>query len=755
MAILNSAPLADYVFASKYGRYLPNQGRREIFNEAIDRVIEMHREFYAGTDIEAELDFVESALKDRLVLGSQRALQFGGKPILKKHARIYNCTVSYCDRPRFFQEAFWLLLCGCGVGFSVQKHHVEKLPPINAPSPTIKTYAIPDTIEGWADSLGVLLASYGLLDESMPYDEYVGSTVIFDYSQIRPEGAPLSSGNGKAPGPEPLKNAHEQIRKLLTRVAVHGSGPVHLQPIDAYDVLMHASDAVVSGGVRRSAAICIFSPDDEDMLTAKTGDWFLQNPQRGRSNNSALLLRGCTTREQFEEIIKRTKEFGEPGFIWADSLEFLANPCVEIGFYAYDDQGRSGWAFCNLCEVNAAACGHDHATWERAMRAAALLGTMQAGYTNFDYLGEVSEEIAKREALLGVSMTGMMDNPDFAFDPALQTKHAKLVLEVNDEFAPRIGVRRTARATCVKPAGSTSCILGTASGIHAHHAKRYFRRAQANRNEEPLQFYALHNPRAVERSVWSANDSDMVITFCIEISDDSMTKDEVSALDLLKRVKSTQQHWVDAGRVPERCAKDWISHNVSNTVNVKDEEWPEVADFIYENRAHFTGIALLNHQGDLDYPQAPFCAVKDEQEILDAYGPGALLASGLIVDGLHAFSNNLWAACDCALGIGERLDGEPKIPTGAPEEVALAYKRVHDLKKDWCRRFEQFASRYFHGNMKRTAYCLKDTSNMKLWMDLVRDHQDVDYTQLKEDSDNTKVSQTVACAGGACSVSYA
>jgi len=754
-AKVSSSPLPDYIFAAKYGRYDEDLGRREVFEEAVDRVIDMHRVKYQHVDLTEELEFCREAMKDKLVLGSQRALQFGGLPILKKNARLYNCCVSYCDRPRFFQEAFWLLLCGAGAGFSVQTHHVAKLPHVTNPSGSLATYVVPDTIEGWSDSLGVLLASYGLLDQSMKeFARFQGTTVVFDYSEVRPAGSAIGSGSGKAPGPGPLRNAHEKIRYLLDAVCAENlDGTVALRPIHVYDVLMHASDAVISGGVRRSATICIFTPTDEEMLLAKTGDWFLKNPQRGRSNNSALLLRDSTTWEEFDTLIQRTKEFGEPGFLWADSTEIVYNPCVEIGMYP-QIRGISGWAFCNLCETNAKVCNSDLSKWERAITAAAILGTLQAGYTDFEYLTSASKEIAEREALLGVSMTGMMDNPKYAFDPQIQRAHARLILQVNEKLAKKIGINPTARATCVKPAGTTSCLLETASGIHAHHAKRYFRRAQANVLEEPLRFYKEHNPRAVERSVWSANDTDMVVTFCIETDDEALTKGDVSAIKLLEYVKLTQQNWVAAGRVPERCAQPWLTHNVSNTINVRQEEWDDVGRFIYGNRQWFAGIALLSHEGDLDYPQAPFCSVKDEAELLAAYGPGVFLASGLVVDGLDAFADNLWAACDCALGIGEKLE-DFKAPSGVPHEVRLAYARVLEEKKDWIRRIQQFADRYFEGNLKRTTYALKDVSNYKLWLDLHREHVSVDWANLAEAEDNTNLAADPACAGGVCSVSYA
>lgn len=736
--------LKDYVFTSKYSRYIPEKMRRETFPEAVERVIDMHRRHFAskGIDVEDLLQVCEQAMKQKMVLGSQRAMQFGGEPILRKHARIYNCTTSYCDRPRFFQEALWLLLCGCGVGFSVQTHHITKLPGIAKPGAANATYVIPDTIEGWADALGVLLSSY--FSTRQPFPEYAGTTVQFDYTQIRPKGRPISSGMGRAPGPEPLRRSLEKIRELLDKRLAEGH--TRLRAIDAYDILMHASDAVLSGGVRRSATICLFSPEDDEMATAKTGNWFTENPQRARSNNSAMLLRDKTPREQFAKLMKSVKEFGEPGFVWTDHLDMTFNPCAEIGLYPQID-GVSGFAFCNLCEINMGIVDNKE-KFEAACRAAAILGTLQADYTDFGYLGEVSTRIAKREALLGISMTGMMENPDVAFDADLQREMAALILEVNAQVAKRIGINPAARTTCVKPAGTTSSILGTSSGIHPHHAKRYFRRAQANEDELLVDFFRAQNPKAVEKSVWNPNGTDVVLTFCIQASPNALTKRDVDAVELLRKVKLTKENWIDAGKRPELCAQPWLSHNVSNTISVKDSEWASVEDFIFENRHAFAGVSLLPEGGDLDYPQAPFCEVLSADEIVAIYGVGALFASGLIVDGLQAFDDNLWAACDCVLGRGENLEK----PTAKiyPKRVYEAIEGVREAKLDWLRRARKFAQNYFGGDTLKMTRCLKRVDACKLWEDLNRTDTPVDYTQLIERQDNTTVTQTVACAGGAC-----
>lgn len=562
--------LADYTLYAKYAQYLPAKKRRETWSEIVERVFAMH-EKKLGDKLEAireEFEFAKEAVKKKKVLGSQRALQFGGDSLLKKQAKLYNCCASYADRHRFFQETMYLLLCGCGVGFSVQRHHVAQLPKITARTKGKKQFLIPDSIEGWADTIGVLLQSYFVMDEEFfvydlqsHLDNYSGYEIEFDFSLIRPEGAPISWG-GKAPGPKGLQNAVGKIEKLLNSVLE--SGKDSLDPIHVYDIVMHTSDAVLSGGIRRSASVCLFSPDDRDMITAKTGNWIRTNPQRGRSNNSALLVRSETTREQFSELMKSVKEFGEPGFVWSEDRELLVNPCVEIGFLARTKEGKSGWNVCNLCEINGKKATTEEAFLE-ACRAAAILGTIQASYDTFSYLPIETSEIVKSEALLGVSMTGIMDSPEICLNPEIQRKGAQLILEVNKKISALIGINPCARATAIKPAGTTSCILGTASGIHPHHANRYIRRVQANKLEFPAQYFAKLNPKAVEKSVWSNNDTDLVLSFLCEVPTGAKTKNQIGAIDLLKTVQLTQQNWIEYGTRHEACLAPWLRHNVSNT----------------------------------------------------------------------------------------------------------------------------------------------------------------------------------------------
>ena len=503
--------LSETKFYESYSRYDESKGRYETWEEAVERVMNMHREFYKEKmtpELEAEISFAEAAYKDKLVLGAQRALQFGGDQLIKHQMKMYNCTSSYADRASFFGEIFYILLCGAGAGFSVQKHHVEKMPVIAPRTKQPKTHVVEDSIEGWATSLDVLMSSF--FKDGGKYPDYAGRKVYFDLNQIRPKGAKISGGF-MAPGPDPLRRALDRIEHLLTSMVLMSEKEAKMRPIHVYDIVMHAADAVLSGGVRRSATICLFSPDDEEMAKAKTGNWFIDNPQRGRSNNSAVIVRKTTSKEQFMQLMQSIKQFGEPGFVFVESTEHTTNPCVEIGMYPQID-GKSGWQGCNLTEINGGMCS-DEATFQRACKAASILGTLQAGYTNFKFLDETSKRIFDREALLGVSITGWMNNPRTLFDEKILESGAATVRSTNRMVAALLGINPAARTTCVKPSGNASVLLMTASGIHADHSPMYIRNIQLNKDTEVARLIKKLNPHMVEESVWSAGKTDYVISF--------------------------------------------------------------------------------------------------------------------------------------------------------------------------------------------------------------------------------------------------
>lgn len=762
--------LSDYTFYSRYSRHDKTKKRKETWEEAVSRVFDMHRKKYENQieenpELSELIDFAQNMQNKKRVLAAQRTLQFAGDPIFKHELKVFNCLFTHIDRERVFQEIMYSLLCGCGVGFSVQLQHVEKLGIINRRLNESKSYVVEDSIEGWADAVGVLMDSYFCFSNDLSYHML---NVDFDFSKIRPEGS-LIAGQFKAPGPNGLSASLNKVQAVIEARLDSDDFKTDdfkgkLRPIDCYDIIMHISDAVLSGGVRRSATLCLFSHTDTEMLNSKIGDWFIKNPQRGRSNNSAALLKGHVSREAFAELMKSTKEFGEPGFVWMDDLDIGYNPCVEIGMYPKTLSGESGFQGCNLTEINGRLCTTKEKFFA-ACKASAIIGTLQAGYTNFKYLTNASIDIFKQEALLGCSITGMMDNPDLLFDEEIQKEAAEYILKINAEVAELLGINPAARATCVKPAGSTSCVLGTASGIHPHHAKRYLRRVQANKSEFCLIETEKRNPLAVEDSVWSTNKTDKVISFLCEVPPGAIVKNQLKAVDLLEKVKITQQNWVDYGTVIERCVNPKTRHNVSNTITVKPEEWDDVEDFIFDNQEWFAGISLLSASGDLDYAQAPFSTVLSPNELVKEYGDASVFASGLIVDGLSAFDANLWRACDTVLGFGEDLSyGEelvaPTYPTKKKTNKALAeYFQANEIydawfsKSDWVRRVKQFSDRYFDGDLKRATYCIKHVSLWKTWCDLSREYVEIDWSTVQELNESFVNADTLgaqACSGGSC-----
>jgi ribonucleoside-diphosphate reductase alpha chain len=499
---------------------------------------------------------------------------------------------------------------------------------------------------------------------------------------------------------------------------------------------MFTADAVLSGGVRRSATICLFSPDDEEMMKAKTGNWFVDNPQRGRSNNSAVIVRDETTPEEFGTIMKSVKEFGEPGFVFVESREHTTNPCVEIGMFPQIN-GKSGWQGCNLTEINGGMCTSKEEFF-KACRAASILGTLQAGYTDFKFLGDTAKDIFDREALIGASITGWMNNPDVLFDPEILEEGAEIVKQTNREVAKAIGINPAARTTCVKPSGNASVLLQTGSGIHAEHSSMYIRNVQMNKESEVTQAIQRINPHMVEESVWSAGGTDVVISFPIVPKEGSIYKDELIGVDHLEKVKLAQKHWVNAGTNEELCADKGVRHNVSNTIIVED--WDEVERYVFENRHSFAGISFLSAMGDKDFNQAPNTAVISAEEMVNKYDTAAIFASGLVVDALNAF-DNLWSACSTAHGFGDDLTLD---------------SAENALKRDWVRRFNNFADNYLDNDTKKAEYCLKDSYLLHKWNKINKNFTPIDWVEDLTEKRYTEVDTmgAAACAGGACEIDF-
>lgn len=726
--------LSETKFYDSYSRFNDELNRYETWNEAVERVMEMHIERFSDKgDLAPYIAEATKAYKEQRVLGAQRALQFGGEQLLKHQMRMYNCTSSYADRASFFGELFYILLCGAGAGFSVQKHHVAKIPQIQARTKQPKTFVVDDSIEGWSSAVNVLMSSY-FVDGGV-HSDYAGRRVYFDLSNIRPKGAKISGGF-KAPGPDGLRLALDKIEHMLQASVIDTKGPISLRPIQVYDICMHTADAVLSGGVRRSATICLFSPDDEEMMKAKTGNWFVENPQRGRSNNSAVIVRDDTSPEEFGKIMQSVKEFGEPGFVFVESREHTTNPCVEIGMFPQID-GISGWQGCNLTEINGGKCTSPDEFYA-ACRAGAILGTLQASYTDFKFLPDTTKSIFDREALLGVSITGWMNNPQVLFDEKVLEKGAEIVKQVNREVAAIIGINPAARTTCVKPSGNASVLLQTASGIHAEHSEMYIRNVQLNKESEVTQAIIRTNPHMVEESVWSQSGTDVVVSFPIVPREGSYLKDDLVGVDHLKLVKKAQKHWVDAGTNEELCADKGVRHNVSNTIIVDD--WDKVESYVYENRHSFAGISFLSATGDKDFNQAPNTSVIDAEKMVEKYSTAAIFASGMVVDALNAYSN-LWTACATAQGYGE--------------DISLD-SAENALKRDWNRRFINFANNYLEGDLKKSEYCLKDAYLLHKWNKINNTFQDINWTRDLTEKRFTDVDTlgAAACAGGACEIDF-
>lgn len=638
----NPTALSEYIHASKYARYIPELQRREVFEETIDRVEGMHlKKFAYLPDLLPDIRKAFGFVRNKQVLPSMRAMQFGGIAVEANHNRLYNCSASPVDRPRVFAEALFLLLCGCGIGYSVQFEHVEKLPQL-ADKIDIKNvihHVIADTIEGWADAADALINSY-----------IEGSYVEFSYHLIRAAGTPLKTSGGRAPGHMGLKKSLDLIRGVL-----NGALGRKLRPIECHKIMCLEADAVLSGGIRRAASICLFSLEDGEMMNCKSDrSWFEKEPWFQNANNSVVVLRTEAKEAQFKRIFGQTRQFGEPGILFVNDSNHLTNPCGEIGLdpalELKDGSKVSGWAMCNLCEINAAKLTSLEEFLEAAW-AATLIGTLQASYTDMPYLGPITEEIVRRDALLGIGMTGMQDAPQISCNPEYQRIVAGKVVEWNAKWAALIGINPAIRTTCVKPAGTTSLVIsGVGSGIHPHHARRYIRRVTADELEIVFQLFKSANPTFCVKQPsgkWS-------VEFPIEAPEGATLRAELTARKFMDIVKSTQQNWVLPGTTKE-SASPGLRHNVSNTITVRKHEWGEVADYLWENREFFTGISLLGDDGDQVYPFAPFEEVKTSEqerrwnELASGYNPIDYYSSYESEDGTQLSSEPACAGGSCSI----------------------------------------------------------------------------------------------------------
>lgn len=1127
----NSA-LSDFIFQSKYSKYRPDLGRKETFEESVDRISQMHMkhltEEYPLSINNAEFvnDYLEAveSYKKQLIYGSQRALQFGGDPILRKNARLFNCAFTYCDRLEVFKEIEWMLLCGCGVGISVEHQHISKLGHM---SETLNkgTYqhVVDDSIEGWAIAFDSLINYYFREDYHYP---------IFDFSKVRPNGAPISGGF-LAPGPDGLKKSLQKVDEVLKN-AYYNNNKI-LRSIDIADIIAFEADSVLSGGVRRSAVSILFDPDDEDMFNSKIGNWWYENPQRGRYNASAVLERDSTPREVYDKLFKATREYGEPGFVWRSDKREGFNPCFEIGFCPISPEGMSGWQTCvsgdtklitrdGLREIKESVGseieiwngeewskvipyqtgtndelyrvefsdgsyldatkdhkflartdnskdfkefttlelqdklskmksrykiyiprpnitnfdfqginepmayeygfflgdGHlhhngnnarvlvyknspkynlkfeyfergkeeiDHVpyyfrladidfcrslkdynkgldriifSWDResilnfiagwadadgsnaskgiriygeenqirdlqllltkvgipssvnlmsrsgektnkgsrtrdvwyvqisisidipskrlnctnnslsnknknihirsitkleglhesyclteeklhqctfnnvltkqcnlvsisgqemthedffykACKDAATLATIQATYMDFPFLGEITENIIKNDPLIGVSISGIMTNPDILLDENILKKGAEIIKSQNEKIAHILGINSSSRCTCIKPDGNLGAMTGNTSGCHGDHAKKYIRRVQVNKEEEAGQIYAKYNPRAIKESIWSNNHTDNCIMFAVEAKPNSILKEDLLGVNQLEVVKKLQDNWIRAGK---RIESDTIENNVSNTVQV--DNWEEVQEYVWDNRYDLAGVSFIGAINELDYNQPAYSKVLDPQEMLEEYGEGIIFASGIIVDAEEVFGD-LWKACDVLNGKGEKIfstleDAEEFVKTfdiakredyldkplkewievnnsqyskwiellteiGYSEEFAeqlldsdieiplteiqkyldtKMYDTIDHLseKRDLIRRLNKYADKYFDGEISTMIEALKYVQLYHDWCDITKYYQPVDWESVKwkKVTLDADTMAAASCSGGACEI---
>ena len=762
--------LSDYIYQSKYSLYREDLGRKEVWEESVERIYQMHLT-HLGIHAPAALQdewFMEQLheaidyYKQKKFVGSQRNLQFGGEPVLKSSAKSYNCSYSHCDRLEVFRETEWLLLSGCGCGLSVEQAHVDKLPdllPLEELLEESEVFRIPDSIEGWSDAIHRLLEFFFVPGTTRP---------VFDYTDIRPKGSKIA-GRFLAPGPDGLRIALDNIRKLLREAVT--AGQRRLSALQCTDIIAHLADSVLSGGVRRSALMILFSPEDEEMVNCKHGDWFSTNPQRARFNMSAALDRGQVAREVYERLFEAMRTSGDPGLYWRDEFGIGCNPCCEIGFRPVDQYGNTGWQVCNLVSINGMCCTTEEEFY-KICRCASTLATVQATYMDFAYLSPATRNIIEADPLIGVSIGGIMNNPQVLTIPNILSVGAMQVRQQNAKVARILGINPASRTTCVKPDGTVSLLLGMTSGIHGAYAKRYLRSVEANIEEPNLKAYEEANPKAVQPNIFKPT-TDKKIFFPIEESEETLLRSELAGLKLLEYVKLVQQSWVIPGMTDMNSP---IKNNVSNTVDVPNDQWDVVRDWVWENQDYIAGVTFLSSYGDMDLPQAPMCRVATPEEILREYGVGSMFASGLVVEAIEVFGD-LWKACESAQGRGEQLfvsdhalvdylqknDLDEATITEEERKHILATlnaklnDKVENLaaKRDIVRRIIKFAANYCRGDVYKAVNLLKSVNNLHLFELLKKTYKPVDWKMVDFGGKryaNADEQASQSCVGGACEI---
>lgn len=755
----NRTFLSDLKLYSDFLGYREQDQRYETWEEACKEVFDTHRVRYQkelknSSELQTLLENAEKYYTDKKYLTAQRSLQFRGDDIFKHNFRLFNCLVMYADKPSWWGDSLYLMLCGCGVGVNMMLPFINRLPKVVKRIKGTKTFVIQDTIQGWGESAHVLISSYCSEKPVEGYEEYQGYEIKFDYSQIREKGAKVGR-RFKAPGPDGLKQSLERVEQLLNSYVEEVAK--EMRSVIAYDIFMHLANSVLSGGIRRAACSIICSPEDEELVYAKSGNWRVENKQRERSNNSVGLIRNQFTKERFQHFLELNQGISDIGFVFLNNIFEVLNPCFEIGFtpllFDYKNQDivkrimnsditvldegivQTGIQCCNLTEINGLGLKSPQ-DFYNTCKAAATAGTFQAGYTDFKYIKnqQVSKQISDYEALLGVSITGWANSP-WLFDEKILQEGARIVKETNEEVSKLININPSARLCTVKPSGNASVILGCASGIHAEHSENYFRVMQLNKDTETAKYLEQHMPYLIEEGVYSDTKSDYAVFSPISNQKGTLYKNDLQGIKHLELIKLVKENWVDVGKVEERSIIPTTSHNVSNTVIIDD--YQVISDYIFEHQNTFTAVSFLSPFGDKDWNQCPNTSVLMLDEIIEKYGKGSLFASGLIVDGLHAFNGNLWEGCDLILNRTVKIEGS-------------RYSIFE--KKEWIRRAKKFSKNYFKGNIQQTIYCLKDVHLLHKWETIQREFKGLDFVKILKEPTYVDVDTmgAQACSGGSC-----
>jgi ribonucleoside-triphosphate reductase len=569
--------LSEIVAYRTYAKYLAPLNRRETLTETINRNMIMHLDKFPK--LSRDIIKAYKQVHDLKVMPSMRSLQFGGEAIMRNNVRLFNCAFSHISYPRVFAEALYLLLSGTGFGYSVQFRHISQLPSLRNPKEE-GIYIVHDSIEGWAEALNQLMQAYF----------YGGIRPQFDFSLVRPKGSYLVTTGAKAPGPEPLRYMLMRVETIL-KAAVGRK----LTDLEVHDIICLVADCVLAGGIRRAALISLFDRDSKAMLTCKHGNWWEKHPHRARANNSAVLLRGEVSMEEFFYVYDMciASNAGEPGFFWTNDLDWGTNPCAEIALQSNQ--------FCNLTTTNLTGIKNEK-DFENRIYAASFLGTLQASYTDFPYLSERWKQVTESEALIGCSFTGIADAAQLNGESLKNA--ANRVKEINEKYAKKLGINIAARTTAIKPEGTASCVLGSSSGIHARHDQYYLRRVRMNRDDELAKYLMRVCPELVETDLFSQ--TGVVVTIPQESPEGAILRHKESAIDLFERVKLYYNDWILPGH---RSGVN--THNVSCTINYRPEEVEELRQKLWDDREAYAAVSLLPAD-DSVYQQAPFEGCDEE-----------------------------------------------------------------------------------------------------------------------------------------------